>query len=204
MPTDHAWHIRHEAGEVSWLLGAPFYVQVVEGCGDEIVQIIAGPADSAADGRRWLDRCWRATASALADLVIATIGGDPARQDVGDMARALACAARVVRPDGVIALLCKTEPQLGDGFQQMLRADEPEEAFKLLQEKPPSDWPAAFLWLESVKKAHVYLLSGLPAETAERLFTTPIEHARQVQRLIDAGGSCLVLADAHKLLVTII
>jgi hypothetical protein len=48
------------------------------------------------------------------------------------------------------------------------------------------------------------LLSGLPSETAEGLFTTPIEHARQVQRLIDAGGSCLILPEAHKLLVTVL
>jgi hypothetical protein len=44
------------------------------------------------------------------------------------------------------------------------------------------------------------LLSGLPAEAVEALFTTPMQHARQVQRLLDAGGSCLVLPDAHKLL----
>jgi nickel-dependent lactate racemase len=200
--TDHAGHFRREAGEVSWLLGAPFYVQVIEGPGDQIVQILAGSSDSAPDGRRWLDRCWRATVAAPADLVIATIGGDPARHDVTDMARALACAARVVRPDGVIALLCASTPQLGEGFQQMLQMDEAEDAFQALRENPPPDWPAAFLWLEAVKKAHVYLLSGLPSETAEGLFTTPIEHARQVQRLIDAGGACLVLPDAHKLLVT--
>ncbi len=202
-PTDHAWHVRREAGEVSWLLGAPFYVQVIEGPGDRIVQVLAGSVDSAADGRRWLDRCWRATAAAPADLVIAAIGGDPARQDITDMSRALACAGRVVRPDGIIALLCATAPQIGDGFAQMQKADEPDDAFRILRENPPADWPAALLWLEAVRKAHVYLLSGLPAETAEGLFTTPIEHARQVQRLIDAGGSCLVLPDAHKLLVTV-
>jgi nickel-dependent lactate racemase len=201
-PPDHAGHVRREAGEVSWLLGAPFYVQVIEGFGDQIVQVVAGSSDSASDGRRWLDRCWRATVTAPADLVIATIGGDPGRHDVTDMARALACAARVVRPDGVIALLCATTPKLGDGFQQMLRVDEADEAFDLLKENPPTDWPAAFLWLEAVRKAHVYLLSGLPADTAEGLFTTPIQHARQVQRLIDAGGSCLLLPDAHKLMVT--
>jgi nickel-dependent lactate racemase len=173
-PTDHAGHVRREAGEVSWLLGAPFYVQVIEGPGDQVVQVLAGSSDSASDGRRWLDRCWRATIPAPADLVIATIGGDPARHDIADMARALACAARVVRPDGVIALLCATSPDLGEGFQQMLRLDEPDEAFRVLRENPPPDWPAAFLWLDAMQKAHVYLLSGLPADTAEGLFATPI------------------------------
>jgi hypothetical protein len=47
------------------------------------------------------------------------------------------------------------------------------------------------------------LLSALPAETAEALFATQMEHARQVQRLIDAGGNCLVLPDAHRLLAVV-
>lgn len=199
-PAEHAWPVRKEAGEVSWLLGAPFYVQVIEGAGDAVVQVLGGSADSAADGRRWLDRCWRARAAEPADLVIATIGGDPARHDVADLARALACAARVVRTDGVIALLCSAAPELGEGFRRMLKADEPDDAYQALRDAPPPDWPAAFQWLEAVRKAHVYLLSGLPAEMAEGLFATPIDHARQVQRLIDAGGTCLILPDAHKLM----
>jgi nickel-dependent lactate racemase len=199
-PGEVARAVRREATEVSWLLGAPFYVQVIEGTGDEVLQVVSGSADSAAEGRHWLDRCWRAVAAEPADLVIATITGDPARHDIGDIARALACASRVVRPDGVIALLCGVTPQLGEGFQQMLRIDEANEARRTLKNAPPPDWPACYQWLKAVRKAHVYLLSGLPTETAEGLFSTPIQHARQVQRLIDAGGSCLILPDAHKLL----
>ena len=70
-----------------------------------------------------------------------------------------------------------------------------------MRESPPLDWPESLLWLEAVRHARVYLLSGLAQETAESLFTTPISHAKQVQRLIDAGGSVVVLPDAHKLLV---
>ena len=202
-PTDHARPVRREAGEVSWLLGAPFYVQVIEGQGDDIVHVVGGPADTAADGRRWLDRCWRASASETADVVIATMTGDPKRQTIADMARALACAARVVRPDGAIALLCEATPTLGEGFRGMTEFDAPQAALEALRESQPADWPAALLWLEAVRHARVYLLSGLPHETAESLFTTPIGHARQVQRLIDAGGSVVVLPDAHKLLVAV-
>lgn len=190
-----------EPGEVSWLLGAPFYVQVFQGAGDDIVQVLGGSSDSLADGRHWLDRHGRATADE-ADLVIATMSGDPARQNVGDMARALATAARVVRSDGVIALLTSATPMLGESFQQMLRMDDAEAAYRALKAEPPADWPDAALWLRAVCKAHVYLLSGLPADVAEGLFSTSMEHPRQVQRLIDAGGTTLVLPDAHKLLIT--
>jgi nickel-dependent lactate racemase len=203
VPGEHAWPARRAAGEVSWLLGAPFYLQIIEGPGDQIVQILGGSADSSTDGRRWLDRRWRATVAEPADLVIATIGGDPARQDITDMARALASAARVVRPEGAIVLLCKTAPELGEGYQQMARADEPDEVFSILRANPPPDWPAAFLWLDAVRKARVYLCSGLSEETAEGLFVTPVENGRQVQRLIDGGGKCLVLPDAHKLMAAV-
>jgi hypothetical protein len=147
-----------------------------------------------------LDQWWRASAVEPTDLVIANISGDPARHNIGDMARALGNASRIVRPDGVIALLCAVNPHLGDGFQQMLTIDEPSEARRVLKNAPPPDWPACYQWLKAVRKAHVYLLSGLPATTAEGLFTTPVQHPRQVQRLIDAGGTCLILPDAHNLL----
>ncbi len=199
-PAEGAWPVQREADEVAWLLGAPFLVQVIEGAGDAVVQVLGGTADTAADGRHWLDRCWRATVTEPADVVVATIAGDPARQGIDDMARALACAARVVRPDGAIVLLCATAPALGEGFQRMQQADDAEEALALLRGAPPADWPAACQWLEAVRSARVYLLSGLPDETAEALFTTPMQHARQVQRLLDAGGTCLFLPDANKLL----
>lgn len=202
-PSHEDWPVRREANEVSWLLGSPFYVQVVEGPGDGVVQVIAGAADTAAEGRQWVDRCWRATVPELADLAIATISGDPARQDFNDMARAIACASRVVKPDGIIALLCEACPDFGDGFRTIAQAGEPEEAFRILKEKPPADWPAAYAWLESVRKSRVFLHSGLSPDIAEELFTTPMLHARQAQRLIDAGGKVVILPDAHKLMVTL-
>jgi nickel-dependent lactate racemase len=202
-PAGDVWPVRHEANEVAWLIGAPFLVQVIEGAGDAVVQVLGGAADTAADGRHWLDRCWRATVAQPADVVVASISGDPARQGIEDLARALACAARVVKRDGAIVLLSETTPVLGEGFQRMQQTDDPRAAFKALRDAPPPDWPAAYQWLEAVRTVRVYLLSGLPVETAEALFTTPLQHARQAQRLLDAGGTCLILSDAHKLLAVV-
>jgi nickel-dependent lactate racemase len=201
-PQNAPWPARGEAEEVAWLLGAPFQVQVLEGAGDTIAAVIAGSNDVAADGRALLDRVWRGTVVRPADVVIAAMSGDPARQDIGDMARALACAARVVRPSGTIVLLCQTRPALGEGFQRMMDQDDSERAFKFLAATPPDEWPAAYSWLQAVRRARVILLSGIPTEVAEGLFATPIDQARQVQRLIDAGGECVFLPDAHKLMVT--
>jgi nickel-dependent lactate racemase len=202
--TEDASVVRREADEVFWLLGAPFLVQVIEGAGDTVVQVLGGAADTAADGLQWLDRSWRAKGDRTADVVVATLSGDPARQDVHDLACALACAARMIKDDGVIVLLTEAAPALGEGFLKMQQIEEPRAALKQLRHAPPADWPAAYLWLEAVRKARVFLLSGWPTETAEALFTTPVQHARQVQRLLDAGGTCLILPDAHKLLADLV
>jgi nickel-dependent lactate racemase len=201
-PGNAPWPARGEADEVAWLLGAPFQLQVVEGPGDTVASVVAGSHDVAADGRALLDRLWRGTVGHPVDTVIAGMTGDPARQDLGDMARALACAARVVRPNGTIVLLCQTRPAIGESFQRMMDHDDPERTFRSLAGAPPDDWPTAYSWLQAARRARIVLLSGIPSEAAEGLFTTPLEQARQVQRLIDAGGDCLFLPDAHKLMVT--
>jgi nickel-dependent lactate racemase len=201
VPREAPWPARGEAEEVAWLLGAPFQVQVVEGAGDTVAAVVAGSNDVAADGRALLDRYWRGSVNRPADTVIGAMSGDPARQDIADMARALACAARVVRPDGTIVLLCQTRPALGEGFQRMIDQDDTERAFRSLAAAPPDDWPAVYPWLRAARRARILLLSGIPAEAAEGLFTTPMDQARQVQRIVDAGGDCIFLPDAHKLMV---
>ena len=47
------------------------------------------------------------------------------------------------------------------------------------------------------------LWSGLTDDESESLFVTRLEAPRQLQRLIDAASSCLVLPDAHHLLAVV-
>jgi nickel-dependent lactate racemase len=195
--------LHHEAAEVAWLLGAPFLVQIIEGAGEDIAHIVAGPVDTGAEGQRLLEERWREVVERPGDTVLATLSGDPARHDFADLARALACAARVVRPGGRIVVLSQAAPALGPGAELLRQAENPEAALTLLRQQRPPDMAAAFLWAGAARQAQVYLLSGLPQETAEELFTTPLEHAGQVQRLLDAEGTCLVLEDAHKVMAVL-
>jgi nickel-dependent lactate racemase len=199
-PGDRSWPLLREAAEVTWLLGVPFFIQVIEGTGDDIAHVVTGVAETSAEGQRLLDARWRVTVPHLADLVVAGLGGDPARQDFADLARALAAAARVVKPDGRIILLSRCRPSLNAGGELLRQAESPQQAHDLLRQHRPADMPAAFQWAHAVQRARTYLLSGLPPETAEELFTFPLDHPGQVQRLLDTGGSCLFLPDAHKTL----
>jgi nickel-dependent lactate racemase len=190
-----------EAVEAAWLLGVPFLVQIIEGPGDSVADVIAGPVESSAEGRRRLDARWRVGVEQPADTVIASVSGDPARQDFADLARAVHCAGKVVRGGGRIVLLTQANPGLA-AAALLQQAEGPEQALAALHRQEPLN-AAAQVWAGAARHAHVYLLSGLSAEATEELFATPLERAGQAQRLLAGGETCLVLEDAHKMFATI-
>jgi nickel-dependent lactate racemase len=203
VPGNKPWPARREAEEVAWLLGAPFFVQVISASGDRIFHVVGGLAETGEEAIRLLNLRWRVSVDALADTVVAAVGGPPERQTFADLAAALACAARVAKPQGRIVLLSQAAPVLGAGADLLRQADDPDEALALLRQHTPPDMAAAFEWASAARRATLYLLSGLPFEAAEELFTTPLEHAGQIQRLLTGGRSTLLLPDAHKTLAVV-
>lgn len=201
VPDSDLWPLRKEAAEVAWLLGAPFFVQAIDGLGEDFTHVVAGLVDTSEDGERLLDARWRASVPRSVDTVVAVVSGDPEQLGFDDLARALACASRIVKPQGRIVLLARAARPLGDAADIIRTADNPEAVLAVLEERPPHDVAATFQWANAVQQASVFLLSDFPEETAEELFTTPLAHARQAQRLIDAAESCVVLQDAHKMMV---
>jgi nickel-dependent lactate racemase len=203
-PDEGPWPLRREAKEVAWLLGAPFLVQVIEGTDSGVAHVLGGLAETGGEGRRLLDARWRVEVERPADVVVAGVGGDPARHDFADLARALACSSRVVRRGGQIVLLTASDPPLGEAAAALRQADDAGQALGALRRHGrAADLEAAFQWASAADQAHIYLLSLLPAETVEGLFTTPLEHAGQVQRLLGEGRSCVLLPDAHKTLAVV-
>jgi nickel-dependent lactate racemase len=199
-PGKKPWPLRREAAEVAWLLGAPFMIQVIEGAGDCLTHIVSGLADTSEESLRLLNQRWRVTVDAPADTVIAGVSGAGAQHTLLDLAEALTCAARVLKPGGRIVLLTRAAPALGAGAELVRQAEEPADALNQLQRALPDDMTTAFQWASAAQQATIYLLSDLPADTVEELFATPLEHAGQVQRLVASGKSCLFLPDAHKTL----
>ena len=76
------------------------------------------------------------------------------------------------------------------------------EELAIPQEKP-ADLPAAFMWATAANQARLYLLSGLESEVAEELFTVPLQHAAQAQRLVTADATCVLLPDADRTLAVL-
>jgi nickel-dependent lactate racemase len=201
-PKGVKWPLHEEAAEIAWLLGVPFMLHLIAGAGDGVAHLVGGTVESAPECQQLLDDRWRLRVDRPARIVIAEIGGDPARQDFESISRAALCASRVVEPNGRIVIMSKAHPQLGESADLMRGTDSPAVAARRVQERQLPDRAAVLQWLEAARHASLYLLSDLPGDTVEEMFATPLQQARQVQRLLDSGGSCLVLNEADKSLAT--
>ncbi len=198
-PADEPWPVRQQAIETAWLLGAPFFIQLIEDKGEGVAAVTAGVRAASAEAERLLDARWRQT-TPPAQLVIASLSGDPATQTFANLAAAAACAARVVETDGVIVLLSRVAAEPDVGGDILRGAGEPEAALRLLRKQHHVEMAAALQWANAARRARIYLLSDLGDDVTESLFATPLTAAAQVQRLLDAAPTCLFLDDAHKAL----
>ena len=137
---------------------------------------------------------------ALADVVVATLSGDPARQTFADLAAAAACAAggAAGRPYHPSQPGAAGRRPVAAEAETLLRAEDARAALDRLRRRPTLEQAPALRWATAACRARLSLLSGLEDDTVEELFATPLRDAGQVQRLLDAGGTCLVLEDAHK------
>ncbi len=192
-----------EAVETGWLLGAPFFVQVIEGAGTGWSRVVAGAAEASIEADRQLDARWRVPVARLAELVVVTLTGDPAQHTFADWAAAVAAGARVAEPGGRIVLLARGQPAFGPAAELLRNIDEPERVLKHFRREPTLEMLPALQWATAAGRARLYVLSGLPDEGVEELFATPLQHAAQVQKLLDNSGSCVFLEDAHRALAVV-
>jgi nickel-dependent lactate racemase len=203
VPEGRPWRLHQEATEAAWLLGVPFFVQVIEGFGDTVAEVVGGVASSLAEGQRLQDLYWRRSVPRSVDTVVASLSGDPARHGLAELANALACAARVLRPNGRIVLLSEAQPAQGPATALLRQADEPADALAEIKRRKDYELSAAWQWATVAQQARIFLLSGLPADAVEEMFAVPLENLAQAQRLVAASASCLFLGDAHKTLALV-
>jgi len=203
-PDADPWPLRAEALEIVWLLGLPFFVQVIAGPGDTIAEVVAGLPNSTAEGDRRLDARWRSHVTRRADTVLASVSGDPARIEFATLARAAACANRVVKANGRIVLLTSSAPELPEAADRMRTMSDPASAVKMILKTKPEGMAAALQWCKAARHASIFLASEYPVEFAEELHATALQSPSEVQRLLDSGGDVLIIPDADKSMVTVL
>src|SRR5262245_30424029 len=196
-PGGEPWPVQQEAIEVAWLLGQPFFAQCIPGAADSVARVVAGTAEACREGERLLDALWRHVVPGQPDVVVVSLGGDPPRQTFADLAAAVACAARVVRPEGRIVLLSAARPALTGAAEVLRRHDDPQDALRELEREPTVEMAPAIQWALAACRARLSVLSGLEDDLTEELFATPLAGA-EVQRAVDAGRACLFVEDAHR------
>jgi nickel-dependent lactate racemase len=198
-PGAKPWPVRAEAAEVLWLLGTPFLVQVIEGSGGAVQEVVAGLPDSAAEGVRRQDARWRGAIAARPDTVFAVVPVEAAT--FADLAWAAMAAARVVEPDGRIVVLTPAAPPLGEGAGLFARTDEPAVALKALAKEQPADWAAAHEWATAAGRGRLLVGGGPLDEIADDLFAVPVAGNAEAQRLADAAKRLLIVPDAHRTVI---
>lgn len=201
---DATWPIYEAAVEVAWLLGLPFFVEVIEGPGDAIAEVRAGLSASSADGTKRLNAHWKSSIPEFADTIIVTLTGDAARHDFAALARAATCGARAVKQDGTVIVLSEADPEMGGAVDVLRRCDEPPEAVKLLFRERPLDAAPAVQWAWAAERAKLYVASEIRPSTVEEIFATPLSGPKQVQKLLGIPGRILIVPDAHKSWVAVV
>jgi nickel-dependent lactate racemase len=198
VPHEKPWPTRREAVEVAWLLGAPFMIQCIGGSGTQFCHVLAGTAESSDEGVRMLNARWRVEVDEPADLVIACVEGQSTQFEFDSMAAALASASRIVKPEGQIVLLSGMAPELGPAAELFRDSESPAQALKRIKVGTDFDPRAAYCWASAAQRASLYLLSRLSEEQSEELFTIPLDHPGQVEKLLAAAQSCIILPAADK------
>jgi len=186
-----------ESTEVSWLLGCQFQVGLVSGVSG-VSGVVAGLGSAVFDqGTRETDEAWGIHTSSRAELVIAGVGRPGVPTEVGDVARGLATATRLVQRGGKIVVLSKAAGAVGPAVRRLANVDDPRGAASRLKgHETEGDYPAARQLARALAWADVYLLSDLDPDTVEELSMVALERPEEARRLAAVSGSTLVVSRA--------
>lgn len=167
---------RQEATTVAWHLGAPMFVQVIEGPGDTIAEVVAGLPESAKTGIQRQDAHWRGTVDSTVDLVILTANGGE-RVNSAALRQAVSLGLSCLSGDGRLVLITDAPSDSATGLEST--------------------------WAESDLTPHIYIAAGWDEDVIETLSATALGSAGELQRLIDAADRVIVIPDADRTLITV-
>lgn len=184
-------HVTFDADEVNDQLGVFFICEVIVGPGNSIEKIIAGNRRSVREQReKLLDEIWAVQSQTPADLVVATVEGDPDEHSWQSIARALDSANRVSN-EGAIVLLTELAEKPGRQLKRALND-------AITQSAEPAPNNPFHKMAEVIAHQPVHLRCRLSEEQVEDLGLGFVGSDVQVQRLVDNAKQCVVLRDAHR------
>ncbi len=164
------------------MLKPDFLVNVVVNEYQEIVSVVAGELQEAfLAGCRVVEATFGVKIAAQSDLVIASCGGYPKDIQLYQAIKGLDNAAYAIRPGAPILLLAECSDGLGSNdFLRWFNYGGPEEIQQALAQEFTMPGFVALRTSEILAGHPVYLLSGLEAQTVERLGMLPVTNMSQV------------------------
>lgn len=190
---------KQQAIKVAWLLGAPYFVQVLEGANGSVEEIFAGADEANRFAEKKLDEIWKQDSTSTFGLVIALVGGPDEKIGFVQLCRALVCAKRIVKKNGVIVLLAQAEFNLGDIKKQleMKSMGKSEAAFSLV---PPH---LIKHWVDAASHGKVYVSTFEGKDDIGRLLALPLRSAQELCDLASNADGVAIIRDAHKSYINI-
>lgn len=187
-----------EASEAAWLLGVIATIQVVPGCGDSILHVLAGSVEGVLkEGRKLCQSAWQYPVPQPAKLVVAGIEGSANCQTWENVARAVASALKAVDDDGVIAICSELSTSPGEALQHLATAENYETALHDVRRQRSADAIPASQILRALDQSRIFLLSCLDDEVVEDLGLAPVSDEDEITRLSSRFDSCIVLSNAQ-------
>jgi nickel-dependent lactate racemase len=186
--------VEGESEEVAWLLGTPFFVNVIEGMGDTVARVVAGLTESLSEAKQQHQECWMQTLPRKVDLAVCPLAGN--RIQFADWAHAARTAAKAVVPGGRVVVLAA-----GGGTEGTLSSLSEYDTASAATKKLPVG--LAREWAAVAAKYKLTLACNLDDDVVEGIFATPIHSATELQKLLNAAGSVAIFPDAHKCRVVI-
>ncbi len=174
-------------------------VGVVAGPGGGVAAVIAGdPELVARETAAKFQAIWQRPAARQGDLVIAALAGDHGEQTWENLARAVKASARVLLPDGAIAVCSNLDTPPSGAFHRLVEAADPAEAQRELRRDSGPGARAARTLAHALERGPVYLRSRLPPEVVESLGITPLDDDQELARLAAMRGHCVVIEEAQR------
>lgn len=186
---------------VIWQLGVTACLRVVAGRDGSLAAAAFGTADAAARQARAAAAAWAPAVSRPADLAVCSVSG--ASSGFGTIARAVAAAGRITRPDGTICIVAGCTDPPGPVVTRW-REGAPLDA--LVREARRSGDPAlvadaveARFLARGLEDRRLVLLSNLDESVVENLEFGYAATPDAVQRLIRGRKSVVVLHEADRM-----
>lgn len=184
-----------EGGEIG---GVKFIVNAVLNGNKEIVKVVAGdPIKAHRHGTKYIDEMYKRQIDEKADIVIASCGGFPKDINLYQAQKGMENASYALRDGGSMILLAECKEGLGEKtFEEwMLKAKNPKEPIKWIQEEFILGGHKAALMCMVLDRVNVYLLSSMDDDFVRSIFFIPIKSVQETfdELLIKYGDNAKVI-----------